>query len=127
MKKFSASQSAFFNPRVLIGLAFCLIGLVLAMLAFGLYPSQSALAQGPVLPSIPKESPMQSDQPPDTTPYVRPAIPADNAPGGRPALPQLKAPSALVTIVRDVVVSNTDPNLTNTDAQNDGEPSIAID
>jgi photosystem II stability/assembly factor-like uncharacterized protein len=28
--------------------------------------------------------------------------------------------------VRDLVVSNTNPNLTNTDTANDGEPSIAI-
>ena len=45
MKKKPASKSAFFNPRVLIGLAFCSIGLVLALLAFGLYPGGKAFAR----------------------------------------------------------------------------------
>jgi len=40
-------QSAFFTPRVLIGLAFCSIGLLLALLAFALYPGGNALAQRP--------------------------------------------------------------------------------
>jgi hypothetical protein len=59
------------------------------------------------------------DSPPDTTPYFRGALPQDFAPGGRKALtPDL--------FVRDVVVSNTNANLTNTDTFNDGEPTIAI-
>ncbi|MEO5856186.1 MAG: HYR domain-containing protein [Chthoniobacterales bacterium] len=72
---------------------------------------------------------MEKDGPPDITPYARPAIPEDFAPGGRPALPQLDLPSGIfpTAFVRDVVVSNTNPNLTNTDTANDGEPSIAID
>ena len=45
MKKKPASKSAFFNTRVLIGLAFCLIGLVLALVAFALYPGGNALAR----------------------------------------------------------------------------------
>jgi hypothetical protein len=45
MKKKPASKSAFFNPRVLIGLAFCSIGLLLALLAFALYPGGNAFAQ----------------------------------------------------------------------------------
>jgi hypothetical protein len=47
MKKNSASKSAFFNPRFLIGFIFCLAGVFLALLGFGLYPGGSALAQGP--------------------------------------------------------------------------------
>src|SRR5437667_2118108 len=46
MKKKAASKSAFFTPRVLIALAFCSIGLLLALLAFALYPGGNALAQG---------------------------------------------------------------------------------
>src|SRR5438105_4418800 len=46
MKKNPASKSAFFNPRVLIGLAFCSIGLLLVLLAFALYPGGNLLAQG---------------------------------------------------------------------------------
>ena len=77
----------------------------------------------------PKEAPMEKDGPPDTTHYSRPAIPEDYAPGGRPALPQLELPTAIfpTAFVRDVVVSNTNPNLATTDTANDGEPSIAID
>ena len=45
MKKKPASKSAFFNPRVLIGLAFCSIGLLLALLAFALYPGGNAFAR----------------------------------------------------------------------------------
>ena len=46
MKKQPSSKSAFFNPRLLIALAFCSIGLLLALLAFALYPGGHALAQG---------------------------------------------------------------------------------
>src|ERR1044071_3801693 len=45
MKKKPASKYAFFNTRVLIGLAFCLIGLVLSLVAFALYPGGNALAR----------------------------------------------------------------------------------
>ncbi len=47
MKRKSASKSAFFNPRVLIGFALCLVGVLLALLGFGAYAAASALAQGP--------------------------------------------------------------------------------
>jgi hypothetical protein len=46
MKQKSASQSAFFNPRVLIALL-CLAGAFLVLLAFQAFPGASALAQGP--------------------------------------------------------------------------------
>ena len=71
---------------------------------------------------------MEKDSPPDTFDYGRPAIREDFAPGGRPALPTVNLPSAIfpTPFVRDLVVSNTNPNLTNTDTANDGEPSIAI-
>ena len=47
MKKKSGSQSAFFNPRALIGFGLCLIGLLLVLLAYTAYPGASALAQRP--------------------------------------------------------------------------------
>lgn len=76
-----------------------------------------------------REPPMEKDGPPDITPYSRRAIAEDYAPGGQPALPQLELPAAIfpTAFVRDVVVSNTNPNLVNTDTANDGEPSIAVD
>jgi hypothetical protein len=58
--------------------------------------------------------------PPDSNVYVRPAIPEDYAVGRR------EAPQATTVFVRDVVVSNTDPNLTNTDMFGDQETTIAI-
>jgi hypothetical protein len=60
--------------------------------------------------------PVQSG-PPDTTPYSRDAIPADVG----------RLYDEAHGFVRDVVVSNTDPNLAHTDVFNDGETSIAID
>lgn len=44
MKKKLTTCSAFFHPRILISLAFCLSGLFLALLAFGLYPGGTAFA-----------------------------------------------------------------------------------
>ena len=45
MKKKSTSRSAFFNPRFLISFAFCVIGAVIALFAFSLYPGGKVLAQ----------------------------------------------------------------------------------
>ncbi len=61
------------------------------------------------------------DAPPDTTHYVRPAVPEDSAPHGVRAF--LPIPGGFII---DPVVNNTDPNLTNTDTFNDGETSIAV-
>src|ERR1700730_4292283 len=47
MKTRPAAQSAFFNPRVLISFAFCAVGVLLALLAFALYPGATVLAQAP--------------------------------------------------------------------------------
>jgi Dockerin type I domain len=47
MKKKSTSKSAFFNPRSLIGLVLCLLGLLLGLLAYTAYPGASLLAQKP--------------------------------------------------------------------------------
>ena len=56
----------------------------------------------------------------DSNVYVRAAIPEDFAVSGPKAL------QATTVFVRDTVVSNTDPTLTNTDTFNDGETTIAI-
>ena len=63
MKKKSSSKSAFFNPRALIGFGLCLIGLLLALLAYTAYPGASALAQsGPASPmSATANSPSRPD------------------------------------------------------------------
>ncbi len=61
------------------------------------------------------------DAPPDITPYRRPAIPEDYAPRGIRAIPVVPG-----VFMVDVVVNNTDPNLTNTDTFNDGETSITV-
>jgi hypothetical protein len=64
--------------------------------------------------------------PPDLTPYVR-QLASDEATVsgvGSEYLPGAERIGRL--FIRDVVVSNSDPNLTNTDTFNDGETSIAI-
>lgn len=66
---------------------------------------------------------MVKDGPPDLTHYTRKAVPDDYGTPGRPALPKVVIPQS---VVRDVVVSNTNPNLTNTDTFGDSEPTIAI-
>ena len=45
MKRKSASQSAFFNLRLLVGFVLCLAGVSLALLAFGIFSGAPALAQ----------------------------------------------------------------------------------
>ena len=55
--------------------------------------------------------------PHDTTPYARAKMPEDMT-VGKVGAGQL--------FIRDVVVSNSDPNLNSTDTFNDGETSIAI-
>src|SRR3954470_188954 len=47
MKKRPASKSAFFTPRIVISLALCATGLLVALLAFSLYPGGYALARVP--------------------------------------------------------------------------------
>ena len=47
MKKTTASQSAFFNPRVLLVFVLCSLGVLLALLGFSLNSSSSALAAAP--------------------------------------------------------------------------------
>ncbi len=57
--------------------------------------------------------------PPDVTPYFRAAVREDYAPLEKRALP-------LDVFVADAVVSNTDPDLTNTDTFGDTEVGIAV-
>jgi hypothetical protein len=44
MKKNSTSQSAFFNPRVLLASVFCLAGVFTALISFGTFSDASAQA-----------------------------------------------------------------------------------
>lgn len=69
--------------------------------------------------------------PKDTAPKFRPAISGDTAPPlgpmFRPAFRPALTPLATSVIrIIDTVVSNTDPNLQNTDTAPNGETSIAI-
>jgi hypothetical protein len=78
MKKKLAAQSAFFNSRVLIGFAFCLVGVLLALLGLGLYPGASARAQGPQQSQkdvarpevVPMVGPVSQDQDLRALPYI---------------------------------------------------------
>ena len=75
-----------------------------------------------VAPTAARSQAPERSAPPDTTPYVRPILVEDLFPAGRAALltgrPQI--------FIVDVVINNTNANLTNTDTANDGETSIAI-
>src|SRR3982074_2235425 len=74
MKKNPASQSAFFNPRVLIGFIFCLAGVFLALLGFGAFSSVFAQAKG--TKTGPQTNPPNGTQapfgPPDVVQMVGP-------------------------------------------------------
>jgi hypothetical protein len=96
-----------------------LVSFVLALVGCLILTMSSEVAPKlAVTSAAPQFGPPVSDQPPDHTPYYRKAIPEDHI-----ALPLLSPRIR----VRDVVVSNTDPNLTNIDTFGDTEPSIAID
>lgn len=69
-------------------------------------------------PGVPERS-----WPNDTNDYVRAIVPNDYARAVVPDETGLALPGVLL---RDVVVSNSDPTLTNTDTANDGETTIAI-
>ena len=107
--------------RAQLGLAILIVGLVLLLDGSSVLvttatakPQDNARGQAAVREST-------RDAPPDTTPYWRPAIPEDSAPKGIRALPSVPG-----VFMVDVVVNNSDPNLTNTDTFNDGETSITV-
>ena len=68
------------------------------------------------------------DFPPDFHQYIRDAIPEDLAPMGQTALHPGPLPAGPATnlFIRDVIISNTDPTLKNTNRASNSEPSIAI-
>ena len=104
-----------------VGLAVLIAGLVLLLKGSSpLVTTATAQTQNKAQQQA-KESARSA--PPDTTPYTRPALPEDSTPRGVRAIPLLPGVSSIVV---DVVVNNTDPNLTNTDTFNDGETSIAV-
>jgi len=99
------------------GLAVAIAGMVLLLKGSSPFVT-TAIAQGQKN-SQQKAEESTRDAPPDTTSYKRPTVRDDFAPKGMRPIPLV--PSVLVV---DVVVNNTDPNLTNTDTFNDGETSI---
>ena len=102
-----------------IGLAVAIAGLVLLLKESSpLVTTATAQTQNKAQQQV-KES--TRDAPPDTTPYVRSIVPQEMGP--RAIKPFLPIPGGFIV---DAVVSNTDPNLTNTDTFNDGETSIAV-
>ena len=78
MKKKSASQSAFFNLRTLLGFSICLAGILLALFAFGPNPAGSALAQNSQQPNAGRPDvrrmvgPVRLDQDLRKLPYIAP-------------------------------------------------------
>jgi uncharacterized repeat protein (TIGR01451 family) len=101
------------------GLAVLIAGLVLLLKGSSpLVTTATAQTQNKAQPQA-KES--TRDAPPDTTPYVRLTVPGEVGPRAIKAF--LPIPGGFIV---DAVVSNTDPNLTNTDTFNDAETSIAV-
>jgi hypothetical protein len=71
------------------------------------------------------------DFPPDFNHYARPLVSADLAPGGEAGLAEGAATAVApalfpAVVVKDVIVSNTNANLKNTNTASNSEPSIAI-
>ena len=100
-----------------VGLTVAIVGILLSLKGSSPFVT-TAIAQSQSNPQQKAEESTR-DAPPDTTPYRRPAVREDFAPKGVRPIPLL--PSVFIV---DVVVNNTDPNLTNTDTFNDGETSI---
>ncbi len=117
-----------------IGLIAVVIGLSVALL-----PRQDStvIVAGSAQAQEAAAAASTQSSPPDTRPYVRPLVPEDLSPGGLAPLGSetqaldssgaalLGSAGAGIFIV-DVVVNNTDASLTNTDTENDGEVSIAV-
>ena len=97
----------------------CMLVLIATLpITINAIPAQSPAAGG--LKTAAGEERSGRSYPPDLNVYSRRAIPEDYIATTRNEL------QAVTVFVRDTVVSNTNPNLTNTDTFNDGETSIAI-
>ena len=80
MKKKFSFRSAFFNPRILVTFVLCLVGVLLTLAAFGLYPGGLVMAQGPkpnqkrasVPQRIPMVGPVSQNRDLRTLPYIAP-------------------------------------------------------
>jgi uncharacterized repeat protein (TIGR01451 family) len=101
------------------GLAVLIAGLVL--LLKGSSPLVTTATAQTQTKAQQQEKESTRDAPPDLTPYVRSTVPEEGGPRAIKAF--LPIPGGFIV---DAVVSNTDPNLTNTDTFNDGETSIAV-
>jgi hypothetical protein len=83
------------------------------------------IAQGEAL-VLAAEPESTRSSPKDTTPYMRQIVPEDYAPTGTQSTGAVMTNAFPGIFIVDVVVNNTNPNLTNTDTANDGETSIAV-
>lgn len=101
------------------GLTVAIIALLLSLK--GNAPFVTTATAQPQNKAQQQEKESTRDAPPDLTPYVRPTVPEEAGP--RAIKPFLPITGGFIV---DAVVSNTDPNLTNTDTFNDGETSIAV-
>ncbi|MGH8093617.1 MAG: hypothetical protein ACREIF_09120, partial [Chthoniobacterales bacterium] len=106
MKQKNSTQSAFFNPRALLGIALCFIGVAIAFLAFNNVASTSVQAQGvspragtmkdQINPSAPAPRDLKGIAPVLTLPLREiPPINPDKAPGHDHAEPIQPPPPSL--------------------------------
>ncbi len=102
-----------------IGLTVAIVGILLSFKGSSPFVTTATAQTQNKAQQREKES--TRDAPPDLTPYVRSTVPEEGGP--RAIKPFLPIPGGFIV---DAVVSNSDPNLTNTDTFNDGETSIAV-
>jgi hypothetical protein len=96
MKRKSASQSAFFNPRLILAFVFCSGGIFLALFGFGLFPGGLAFAQGAkqtesvrgTAEMVPLSKPVSQDQDLRALPYIAPKAETEHRRLLRHPLPQ---------------------------------------
>src|SRR6266566_1256753 len=100
MKKKSASQSAFFNLRVLIGLFVVLAGVFLALLGPGAFSNAFAQGKGKAQLQLPRAQRPYDARGLSAPPPSQPPM-FSSGPGGAHALPSLPPPQAPQVVLYD--------------------------
>ena len=95
MKKTRPFQSGFFGPRILLGFVLCSVGVLLALVGFGIFSGASALAQNPRPDPASGMSPATLD--PVVVAKIAPEVVADTANGNNASVVILLADQADVS------------------------------
>jgi serine protease AprX len=95
MKKTRSFRSGFFSPRILLGFVLCFVGVLLALVGFGIFSGASALAQNARPDQGSGMSPATLD--PVVVPKIAPQVLADTANGNNASVVILLADQADVS------------------------------